>query len=213
MLRGARPADIPPSAGGGAPRRAPASRCSPRGRSEHRTARTLLGAARRPRPGAAAACVRRRGPLFARPAGGSRDRRRRARPGSLPGALATLIGDRDSDRAAHGLAARHFSPGQAGPHDGREAVAPPGQPHSDAPPRLPRHSRRHSPSSSCGPGDGTATTRGDWRSLFERIRRARQSFEAETGIEAPPPAEAAPPRRRRRRRGGRRRTGPAADSR
>ncbi len=55
-----------------------------------------------------------------------------------------------------------------------------------------------------------ATGRGEdlareWRSLFERMQRARESFEAETGLAAPPAAAGAPPRkRRRRRRGGRR---------
>jgi poly(A) polymerase len=56
-----------------------------------------------------------------------------------------------------------------------------------------------------------ATGRGDelareWRGLSDRMQKARESFEAETGLPAPPaPGEAAPPeRRRRRRRGGRR---------
>jgi len=46
----------------------------------------------------------------------------------------------------------------------------------------------------------------DWRSLHERMQRARASFEAETGLEAPVPAGEAgePQRRRHRRRGGRR---------
>jgi hypothetical protein len=53
-----------------------------------------------------------------------------------------------------------------------------------------------------------ATGRGDdlvrdWRSLHERMQRARQSFEAETGLAATEPADAATIRRRRRRRGGR----------
>ena len=52
-----------------------------------------------------------------------------------------------------------------------------------------------------------ATGRGDdlareWRALFTRLQRARETFEAETGLEAP---AAAPRTRRRRRRGGRRR--------
>jgi poly(A) polymerase len=52
-----------------------------------------------------------------------------------------------------------------------------------------------------------ATGRGEdlvreWRALFERMQRAKESFEAETGLETP---TAAPPARRRRRRGGRRR--------
>jgi poly(A) polymerase len=53
-----------------------------------------------------------------------------------------------------------------------------------------------------------ATGRGEelvreWRALGERARRAREAFEAETGLAAP-----APHLRRRRRRGGRRRAGP-----
>jgi poly(A) polymerase len=60
-----------------------------------------------------------------------------------------------------------------------------------------------------------ATGRGDdlvreWRALSERMQKARESFEAETGLPAPSAAAegAAPPRRRRRRRGGRGRTSP-----
>jgi poly(A) polymerase len=54
-----------------------------------------------------------------------------------------------------------------------------------------------------------ATGRGEdlvreWRALHERMQRARESFEAETGLETPP-AAAGPRPRRRRRRGGRRR--------
>jgi poly(A) polymerase len=59
-----------------------------------------------------------------------------------------------------------------------------------------------------------ATGRGEdlvreWRSLHQRMQRARESFEAETGLEAPAPA-AGPRPRRRRRRGGRRRRGAAS---
>ncbi len=43
---------------------------------------------------------------------------------------------------------------------------------------------------------------GEWRKLYERMQRAKESFEAETGLETP---SAAPRPRRRRRRGGRRR--------
>jgi len=55
-----------------------------------------------------------------------------------------------------------------------------------------------------------ATGRGEdlareWRSLHERMQRAREIFEAETGLETPPPG---PRPRRRRRRGGRGRRGP-----
>jgi len=47
----------------------------------------------------------------------------------------------------------------------------------------------------------------DWRSLFERMQRAREHFETETGLAAAAPAEPTPPRRRRRRGGrGRRRS-------
>ncbi|HEY7114118.1 MAG TPA: polynucleotide adenylyltransferase PcnB [Thermoanaerobaculia bacterium] len=55
-----------------------------------------------------------------------------------------------------------------------------------------------------------ATGRGDdlareWRALFDRMQKARASFEAETGLSASEtPATEAVPQRRRRRRGGRR---------
>jgi hypothetical protein len=54
-------------------------------------------------------------------------------------------------------------------------------------------------------GRGTDIVR-DWRELGERARRAREAFEAETGVPVGASGSAAGPRRRRRgRRGGRRR--------
>jgi poly(A) polymerase len=53
-------------------------------------------------------------------------------------------------------------------------------------------------------GRGTEIVR-DWRELYERARRAREAFEAETGLQAPAPGGSGAPGRRRRRgrRGGR----------